>query len=169
MGGMTPDTDTAAPVATDTTPTLTDANIVYILDQANAGDSARGRLAEQKGTRPEVKEFGKLMMADHHALRQQGQELAKKLGVTPEPPAGDQSEAQNKQILDSLQALAAGPAWDQAYIVYEVPYHVQLQQTAQKALGAAQNSELQELIKRAAPIVQVHLDRARQLQQKLGG
>ncbi|HEX5830813.1 MAG TPA: DUF4142 domain-containing protein [Gemmatimonadaceae bacterium] len=69
MGGA-PDTDTAAPVATDTTPTLTDANIVYLLDQANAGDSARGRLAEQKGTRPEVKEFGKLLMvADHHALR----------------------------------------------------------------------------------------------------
>ncbi|HEX5830812.1 MAG TPA: DUF4142 domain-containing protein [Gemmatimonadaceae bacterium] len=72
-------------------------------------------------------------------------------------------------MLDSLQALAAGPAWDQAYIVYEVPYHVQLQQTAQKALDAAQNPELQELIKRAAPIVQAHLERARQIQQKLGG
>ncbi len=29
---------------------LTDPNIVYILDQANAADSARGKLAETKGT-----------------------------------------------------------------------------------------------------------------------
>ena len=147
---------------------LSDANIVFILDQANAADSVRGRVASTKGTSADVKAFGKLMMGEHHALREAGQSLATKLGVTPQAPAGDQSEAQAKQELDSLNALAAGKAWDRAYIDYEVTYHEQVLQTATAALGAAQNAELKALIQQAAPVIQKHLDQAREIQKKLG-
>jgi putative membrane protein len=156
---------TSAPAAA---PTLSDANIVYILDQANAADSARGRLAETKGTSADVKSFGKLMVAEHHMLRQQGQQLAKKLNVTPQAPSGDQSEAQAKTQLDSLKAMPKGKAWDKAYIDYEVTAHQQVLDTANKAHDAAQNQELKDLISKAAPVIQKHLDRAKQIQQKLG-
>lgn len=158
----------ASATASSGNASLSDPNIVYILDQANASDSARGRLAETKGTSPSVKNFGKLMVGEHHALRQAGQQLAKKLNVTPQAPSGDQSEAQAKTELDSLNAMPKGKAWDKAYIDYEVNYHQQLQQTATKALDAAQNQELKDLIKKAAPVVQKHLDHAKQVQQKLG-
>ena len=164
-----------APTAGSTTGTsananasLSDPNIVYILDQANAGDSARGRLAETKATNADVKNFGRLMVGEHHALRQQGQQLAKKLNVTPQAPPNDQSEAQAKTEMDSLNAMPKGKAWDKAYMDYEVNYHQALLQTATKALDAAQNQELKGLIKKAAPVVQKHLDRAKQIQQKLG-
>lgn len=147
---------------------LSDPNIVYILDQANAADSARGRLAETKGTSTDVKNFGKLMVGEHHALRQAGQQLAKKLNVTPQAPPNDQSEAQAKTEMDSLNAMSKGKAWDKAYIDYEVNYHQVVLQTATKALDAAQNQELKDLIKKAAPVIQKHLDRAKQIQQKLG-
>lgn len=147
---------------------LTDANIVYILDQANAADSARGRLAETKATSADVKSFGRLMVGEHHALRAQGQQLAKKLGVTPAAPSGDQSEAQAKQEMDSLTALPRGKAWDKAYMDYEVGYHQQVLETATKALGAAQNPQLKDLIRKAAPVIQHHLDRAKEIQGKLG-
>jgi putative membrane protein len=161
----------AAPTTTDTTRPaggLTDANIVYILDQANAADSARGHLAQTKATSADVKSYGKLMMGEHHAIRQQGQALATKLGVTPQAPANDQGEAQAKQEMDSLNAMAKGKAWDKAYIDYEVGYHQALLETATKALGAAQNQELKDLIQKAAPVVQHHLDRAKEIQAKLG-
>ena len=147
---------------------LSDPNIVYILDQANAADSARGRLAETKGTSTDVKNFGRLMVGEHHALRQQGQQLAKKLNVTPQAPPNDQSEAQAKTEMDSLNAMPKGKAWDKAYIDYELNYHQQLMQTATKALDAAQNQELKDLIKKAAPVVQKHIDHAKAAQQKLG-
>lgn len=147
---------------------LSDPNIVYILDQANAADSARGKLAESKGTSADVKSFGRLMVGEHHALRAQGQQLAKKLNVTPQAPSGDQSEAQAKQEMDSLNAMQKGAAWDRAYIDYEVTYHQQVLQTATKALDAAQNQELKDLIRKAAPVIQHHLDRAQQIQKKLG-
>lgn len=148
--------------------TLSDPNIVAILDQANAADSARGHVAATKGTSTDVKNFGKLMVGEHHALRQQGQQLAKKLNVTPQPPPNDQSEAQAKTEMDSLNAMPKGKAWDKAYIDYEVNYHQQVLQTATKALDAAQNQELKDLIKKAAPVIQKHLDHAKQIQQKLG-
>lgn len=147
---------------------LTDANIVYILDQANAADSARGTLAASKGTRTDVRNFGKLMAGEHHALRAEGQALAKRLGVTPQAPAGDQSQAQAKQEMDSLTALPRGAAWDRAYIDYEVGYHRAVIGTATTALGAAQNPQLKALIRTAAPVLQHHLQRAEQIQKKLG-
>lgn len=162
-----PSGDTTANAAT-AAGGLTDANIVYILDQANASDSARGRLAETKATSADVKAFGRLMVGEHHSLRAQGQQLAKKLNVTPQAPAGDQSEAQAKAEMDSLDAMAKGKAWDKAYIDYEVNYHQAVIETATKALGAAQNQELKDLIQKAAPILQHHLDRAKEIQGKLG-
>jgi putative membrane protein len=161
----------AAPESATTTPanaTLTDANIAAILDQANASDSARGALATTKGTSADVKNFGKLMIADHHALRRAGENLVKKLGVSPQLPAGDNSEAQAKTELDSLTAMPKGASWDKAYINYEVTYHQGLLETATKALGAAQNQELKTLIKGAGPTVQHHLDRAKAIQKKQG-
>ena len=69
--------DTTGGAGTDAP--LTDANIVALLDEANMADSSAGALASTKATNKEVKDFAKLMMSEHHALRKQGQQLAKKL------------------------------------------------------------------------------------------
>ena len=86
-------TDTAAAASATAnppaTPALTDANIAALLDEANAADSAAGKIASTKGTNADVKAFGVLMMKDHHALRKAGQDLVTKLNVTPTPPAND--------------------------------------------------------------------------------
>jgi len=160
-----------APPPAETTATaaaLTDPNIVFILHAANAADSARGKLAESKGTSADVKSFGKLMVGEHHALNAQGDALAKKLSVTPVAPANDQSEAQAKMEMDSLTALAKGAAWDKAYIAYEIGYHQAVKDIATKALAAAQTAELKALSTKAAPIIQAHLDKAQAIQTKLG-
>jgi len=87
--------------------------------------------------------------------------------VTPQAPANDQSEMQAKQEMDSLNALAKGAAWDKAYIAYEVGYHQAVLDIANKALAATQNAELKALITKAAPVIQHHLDRAKEIQKKL--
>jgi putative membrane protein len=146
---------------------LTDANIVAILDAANMTDSAAGSVAATKGTNAEVKSFGRDMMRDHHALRKAGQDLAKKLNVTPVPPAGDNSAAAASAWQDSLTTTPAGADWDKTYIAHEVTYHQSVLQTAQTALAAAQNAELKALITKAAPNIQAQLDHAKSIQSKL--
>jgi putative membrane protein len=162
-------TDTAAAMAPPASPapSLTDANIVYILDNANMLDSAGGAIAAPKGTNSEVREFGPMMMRDHHQLSQQGQDLAKKLAVTPEAPANDDSKAQLDKTMTLLNGAAKGKDFDKAYIDNEVAYHKTVLETATTAMNAAQNSELKNLIQKAAPAIQAHLDRAQAIQSKL--
>ena len=47
-------------------------------------------------------------------------------------------------------------------------YHQAVMDIATKALAAAQNAELKALITKAAPVIQHHLDRAKEIQTKLG-
>jgi putative membrane protein len=159
----TPAPAPAAPAA----PVLSDANILAYLDAANMADSAGGSLAATKGTSADVKAFGREMMRDHHAMRVAGEDLAKKLNITPTPAANDTTAAHASKMADSLNAQARGAAWDKAYINEEVAMHESVLANAQTALGATQNAELKNLIQKAAPTVQKHLDRAKQIQSKL--
>lgn len=146
---------------------LNDANIFFVLDNANMLDSAAGSVAATKGTNSEVRDFGKRMMRDHHQLRQQGQDLAKKVGVTPAPPATDSSAAQMQKAMSMLNGAAKGKDFDKAYIDHEVEMHKAVLETATAAMAAAQNAELKNLIQKAAPILQAHLDLAESIQVKL--
>jgi putative membrane protein len=163
-GAMASDSSAmSAPAA----PTLSDANIVAFLDGANVTDSAAGKIATTKGTSTDVKSFGKLMVGEHHALRVAGLDFAKKANITPEPPAGDNSKADADAYINSLNDTPKGAAWDKAYIDHEVTAHEQVLQTATNAKNATQNVELKALIDKAAPVIQHHLDRAKEIQQKL--
>jgi putative membrane protein len=142
-------------------------NIVAILDGANEADSAAGSIASKKGTHADVKAFGKDMMRDHHALRKAGQDLAKKLNITPAMPAGDTSAVAAQNWQNTLNSTPAGDAWDKAYIDHEVAYHQALLQTAQTALGAAQDTSLKALITKATPNIEAHLKHAQAIQAKL--
>jgi putative membrane protein len=107
------------------------------------------------------------MMRDHHSLRKQGQDLAKKLNVTPEAPANDDSKASYDKTMKMLNDATKGKDFDKAYIDNEVTYHQALLQTATNAMAAAQNAELKNLIQKAAPAIQAHLDNAQAIQKKM--
>lgn len=166
--GYTHASRNAATTAATADSGLSDANIAAILDEANAADSSLAHLAYQKGTRADVRQFAQLMMGEHHALRAQGQALAKSLNLTPEPPAQDNLPAAAAAAMDSLQGLPKGTVWDKAYINHEVGYHEAVIQTATTALGAAKNAKLKALIQQAAPVLQSHLKHAQAIQAKLG-
>jgi putative membrane protein len=147
---------------------LTNANIVALLDEANMADSASGAYAVTKATSPDVKAFAKLMMGEHHALRAQGQQLAKRLGVTPELPANDPLKPAAESEMAALKGAAKGAAFDRTYIEQEIGIHKAVLDLAGKAHDAAQNEELKKLIEQAGPVIQKHLDRAEEIQKKLG-
>jgi putative membrane protein len=146
---------------------LTDANIIALLDEANQADSASGAYALGKATDPEVRAFAKLMMGEHHALRVQGQQLAKKLNVTPQLPANDPLKPAAEAEMTALKAAPKGAQFDRTYIDQEVGIHQAVLDLAEQA-RAAQNQELKALIEKARPVIQRHLDRAEEIQKKLG-
>jgi putative membrane protein len=174
-GGTTVTGDTAATgMAADTSksspekPALSDANIVALLDEANKGDSATGAFALKKTTNPDVKSFAKMMMEEHHAMRVQGLALAKKLGVTPEAPADDPVKTAGESEMTALQSATKGAMFDSTYIDQEVTIHKAVLDLAGKAHDETKTDELKKLIESAKPIIQKHLDKAEDIQKKVG-
>jgi putative membrane protein len=145
----------------------TDANIVALLDEANAADSSAGAVAATKGTAAAVRDFGKQMMRDHHQLRAQGEALAKKLNVTPAAPSDDSVAPAAQKEMNTLNTTAKGKDFDRAYIDAEVDVHKAVLGLATKAAGITQTTELKNLIQKAAPLIQGHLDKAEAIQKTL--
>ena len=148
------------------TPVMTDASILGKLDADNVSDSTAGAMAAEKGTSASVKEFGRMMMKDHHAMRIEGMAVAKKASVTPETP-NDADAAAEKAVGDSLASASKGAAWDKAFIDHAVDGHTKVLQYAQDAANATQNADIKAMIQKASPTVQKHLDKARDIQSKL--
>jgi len=159
--------DTSAMAASSTASIWTDANIFALLDGANMADSAAGALAATKGTSSAVRDFGKRMTRDHHNLRAQGEALAKKLKITPTPPADDNLMSDSQKNMDDLNSTAKGKDFDKAYIDSEVEMHKKVLELATKAMSQAQHTELKNLIQKAAPVITGHLDLAESIQKNL--
>ena len=145
----------------------TDPNIVALLDEANAADSANGSIAATKGTSSAVRDYGKMMMRDHHTLRAQGAALAKKLNITPSAPGDDPLAPAAQAATNTLNSTAKGKDFDKAYIDGEVDIHKKVLETATTAANTTQNTELKNLIQKAAPLIQAHLAKAESIQKTL--
>jgi putative membrane protein len=155
--------------AESTAPTLDDATIVAIFDNANTADIETGKLAEHRGHSKEVRQFGAMLARDHDMVRQQGRDLAKKLGVTPTPPAGDKSLQDQAAVIRRLSALK-GAEFDRAFLQREVQFHKDVIAAIKTMLlPAISNEELKTLVVKVAPAFEAHLQMAENLGKQLAG
>jgi putative membrane protein len=145
------------------TPELDDATIVAIFDNANTVDIETGKLAAERGHSNEVRQFGAMLARDHEMVRQQGRDLAKKLGVTPTPPPGDQSAQEQAAVIRRLSGLR-GAEFDRAFLEREIQFHKDVIAAIEKTLlPAIKNEELRALVLKVAPAFQAHLVMAENL------
>ena len=146
---------------------LDDATIVAIFDAANSADIETGELAAKQGHAKEVRDLGAMFARDHRAVRQQGRDLAKQLGVTPTPPANDQSAAEHAKVMAMLKSKH-GTDFDRAYLQHEVEFHqAVIDAMNQTLLPAIQNQQLKDLVVKVAPAFNAHMIAAQNLQKKL--
>jgi putative membrane protein len=147
---------------------LTDPQIAMIAVTANTVDIDAGKLASEKGSTKEVKDFGQTMVRDHTAVNGKATALAKKLNVTPEESATSKSlKADGDAMLAKLKGLS-GAAFDKAYVDNEVAYHEKVIEAVTKTLiPNTKNAELKALLESAGPIFTSHLEHAKHLQTSL--
>ncbi|MEO8138131.1 MAG: DUF4142 domain-containing protein [Gemmatimonadota bacterium] len=156
-----------APVAV-TAQTLTDVNIVAIFDAANTADIETGRLAAANGSSKEVRDLGQSFADAHTSVRQMGRDLAKKLGVVPVLPAGDQGAVQHAAAMASLKSKK-GVAFDRAFLDHEIAFHqAVIDAVTTTLLPATRNADLKALEEKVAPAFIGHLEMAKNLRAKLG-
>ena len=150
-------------------PALDDPTIVAIFDAANTADIETGELAAKQGYSKEVREFGAMLARDHQTVRQAGRDLARKLGVTPTPPADDAAAKTHAEALASLRAKR-GAEFDHAFLQHEYAFHkAVLDAVKSTLLPAIDNAELKALVVKVAPAFEAHMIAAQELEKQLAG
>jgi putative membrane protein len=144
-------------------PALDDATIMAIFDNANTADMETGKLAAQRGHTNEVRQFGVMLARDHQMVRQQGRDLALKLGIIPTPPSGEQSAQNHAAAMRRLSGLQ-GREFDSAFLQHEVLFHeTTIAAIENTLLPAITNEKLRAMVVKVAPAFKAHLDMARNL------
>lgn len=144
-----------------------DAVILASIDAANVSDSAKGAIAAAKATSSDLRAFAAQMVRDHHAMRLEGERVARRLRLTTEPNADTSGETGRGAILSLLNATPRGRDFDKAYIDHEVEFHLDFLETVTTAMDRAGETEVKAFIQKLAPMLQEHFDRAKELQGRL--
>ena len=159
----------AAAAAAPQPQTLDDATIVAIFDAANTADIETGQLAAERGHSKQVRDFGVMLARDHRQVRQQGRDLAQKLGVTPTPPKDDKGARDHAAIMRRLRSLE-GAAFDRAFLQHEAIFHKGVIDAVQSTLlPAIKNAEVKALVVKVAPAFKAHRVAALNLEKQLAG
>lgn len=146
----------------------TDANIVAIFDAANTADIESSGLAVNRTKNKEVRELAQSFVDAHQSVRQQGRDLAKKLGVVPVLPPNDQGAPQHATAMSALRSASAKD-FDRAFLDQEIAFHQAVIDAVTKALlPAIQNAELKAFVEKVAPAFVGHLEMAKNLRANLG-
>jgi putative membrane protein len=155
--------DSVAAVAASS---MGESNVVALLGMTHAADSALGALGATKGTSSDVKEFGRMILREHHALGKDAAELARRLGIAPESPRVPPDDAP-AELRDSLATLQPGADWDRAYMDYAIAMHSAAMENTARALAATQQPEVKQFADKSVPILQKHIDKARSVRRAL--
>ena len=145
---------------------LDDPTIVAIFDAANTWDIQTGQIAVKKGSNKDVRDFGAMLARDHKMVRQQGRDLAKKLGVTPTPPKDFAMAKDHEAAVKKLNSLS-GKDFDKAFLQHEVDFHkAVIDAVTTTLLPSLQNQEVKDLVTKVAPAFNAHMQAAQSLLNK---
>jgi len=117
-----------------------------------------GEIAQKKGQSADVKAFGKMMVTDHTAMSNEMKPLVAAAGKT--LPTG--LDERRKGLIDNLNAASAGE-FDQTYLSQQEAAHSEALTLMQGYADNGDDAGLKAAAAKAAPKVQAHLDRVKQL------
>jgi len=146
--------------------TMSEEHVIGLLEQTHAADSALGALAAVKGSTTAVKDFGRMILREHHALRRDAASIARDLGIASAAPRVP-PDAPPPEMREHLESAAPGAIWDQAYLEYAIAMHQSAMENSARALAATKNPATKEFIEKSVPILQKHLDKAGALRKSL--
>ncbi len=135
---------------------------------SNAGQSdmyevQAGQMAQTRGRSADVKAFGKMMVTEHTAMMNQMKPLITAAGQT--PPAGLDERRQG--LLDNLRA-ASDADFDKVYLDQQEAAHNEALTLMKGYADNGDDAGLKAAATKAAPKVQAHLDRVKQMKAALG-
>ena len=147
---------------------LSDPEVASVAVVANQIDIDYAQIALKKSSNSAIKEFANTMATDHQAIIDQAVALAKKLGVTPMDNAVSQSLMDGAKKTKKELNEASINDFDKLYIDNEVAYHKAVIDAVKNILiPDTDNSELKNLLETVLPALEIHLEHAEMVQNKM--
>jgi putative membrane protein len=122
-----------------------------------------GKLAQTKGTDPGVKEFGKMLVADHSKSAEDTKPLADKLQVSLPTSITEKG----KEHYNELNDKKAGQEFDEKFSEMMVKGHEEAVSKMQDAAEKANNPEIRAWAANMVPTLKMHLEHAKGLKAKI--
>lgn len=150
-----------APVSTKLSPM--DKSFMRDAAQGNKAEVMLGKMAADKATNPEVKQFAERMIRDHSKAEEQLEQLADNEGVQLPP----QPAAQAKMTDDELQKLS-GDQFDKAYMSDMLKDHKKDIAAFRQEDQSGNNPQVKEFAANILPILESHLREAKKVAPTTG-
>jgi putative membrane protein len=151
----------AATLAVQAAPTAADRKFMADAAAGGMAEVELGRLAADKATKSEVKEFGKMMVDDHSKANAELKSLAEQKHVT--LPAGPKPE--HKALEARLRKLS-GAGFDDAYMTAMVNDHVKDVRAFTRESTAGGDAEVKGWAGKTLPTLKHHLEKAKEAAPK---
>jgi len=147
-------------IATHARAEISSADQTFAAKAATGGQAevVLGRIATEKASSQQVRQFGQQMVTDHSQANQELQAIAKQKNLTL-PTKPDSATAATQQRLQA----SSGSAFDSAYARDMVQDHQQDVADFQKEATSGQDPELKAFAQKYLPILQHHLQMAQQI------
>ena len=138
----------------------------FVEDAAKGGmaEVALAKIAQQRASNPEVKQFAQRMEQDHSKANEQLRQLAEAKGVT--MPGGPGAGAKHEE--SKLQKLS-GDKFDREYMDYMVKDHKKDVKEFQKQAQKAKDPDVKSFAQQTAPTLEEHLQMAQNADAAVGG
>jgi putative membrane protein len=136
------------------------------IEKAAAGGLAEvelGKLASGQASSSDVKKFGEMMVTDHSKANSQLMQIADAQQATPPKTLRPKDQA----FYDRLSKMS-GDEFDRAYMAHMVEDHEKDVAEFQKASTTASDASLKKFAADTLPVLQKHLQDARQVSRRIG-
>lgn len=143
---------------------MTDQQFVDFAGQTDMVEINLGQLAQNSASSQTVKDYAQMLVTDHTKDFNQLYDVAHQANLT-RPDAIDAEH--NKMMIDPFQKLK-GAAFDHRYIQEMVAGHTKAIAVYKKEAADAQNPALKTYAENALPVLQKHLDGAKDLGKSKG-
>jgi putative membrane protein len=156
---MPSDTQTSAP------PVPATKDFLHAAVGSDQFEISEAQTALAQSRNPQVRAFAEAMIKDHEADAQALMEAARTAGLPPPPMSmsGDQAH-----LLGAIQSLR-GAEFDKAYAKQQGLAHTQALVVTQSYAGGGADAAVRQAAQTAVPMIQQHLEMAKQMKAQLGG
>ena len=128
--------------------------------QGGMAEVKLGQLAEERGSNPAVKNFGRRMVQDHSKANEQLKSATSKESI----PLPNELDKSDQATFDRLSKLS-GDAFDRAYARDMVRDHSKDVAEFQREAKKGRDESIKNFAAQTLPTLQNHLDQARQMEQ----